>query len=335
MDPVTIAQLGLGLAGAVSGASAQSKALKEQRAQNDQQNDLTQRQLDLAELAQQQSLATTIDTNGNISYYDPKTNVWRTILSPEQQRTMNASNAELYRQLTSDAALARGQAVANAARQQGEGQTADTILRQVDAQLAGRGTRSGSSLTSALRRARQGAVTSAFDDTSAALNRQALRSGSAAAGTFGKSLAKARAQTIAQTMGVPEIEGMQLADDMNMSKLNNMTGLYSTYASRAAGTPNTVNPNTNIGSALTAALSGTRSNAQNATSNLSSAFGTAANRVGTQPIVTDNTTSSLISGIGTLLNSSGALKSASDYLSGLNKKRTTGGASGWEEWMGA
>lgn len=311
--------LGLGAAGAISSASDAKKAQKAQQAQNDATNTLSRESLDLARQAQQQSLATTIDQNGNISAYDTATNTWRVILSPEQQRIMNATNSELYKALTSDAALARGQQVSNATRQQGEGQTADALKRQIDTQISGGGV-SADSLASTLRRARQGAVTSAYDDTGSALNRQALRSGSAATGTFGSALAKQRAQTLAQTLGVPELEGMQLADATNQDRLGSNISAYNTFATRAAGNPVNANTSVNPGGSLADALAGTKSGALAATGALSGATTNAANLTSRLPVVqpTGNTTS-LISGLGSLFGSSGL----GDYLGAMTKNRGT------------
>ena len=171
--------------------------------------------------------------------------------------------------------MARGEALTNARRRSMEGGIADSLAMQVQDRISGRTGVTGSQLESALRRARTTAVNQGFDQVGNALATQALRSGAAGTEKLGGSLAKARAQAIAQTMGVPEIEGRQLASDINATELGNNINNYAAFASRAAGSPGFAFSPTSAGSQLSQALASSRNAAATGGSQSGSLLGSA------------------------------------------------------------
>lgn len=237
MDPLTIASIGASLIGAISGNSQQKKQNKLIQDQMAQQQALSERQLALAEQMNQQGLATQIDANGNITYYDPATNTWRSVLSPDQQALQDLSDANLKQVLSIDAPMGRAESLVNAVRRSKEGSTADGIMSGIQDQLKGTTAVRGSDLASSLRLSRQNAVNNGFDQVSNALTTQALRSGATGGTALLGALGKQRAQALAATMGNPDLEGMQLADDINNSRINTSFNLYNALAGRASGAP--------------------------------------------------------------------------------------------------
>lgn len=255
----TIASVGSTLLGALSGNKAQKKqnALLEQ--QMAQQTALSNRQMDLAERMNQQGLATQIDANGNITYYDPATNTWRSILAPKQQELQDLSDAELKQALQIDVPLSRAEGLTGALRRAREGNAAQGAFRDVRDLLQGTGAYRASDLASSLRLSRENAVNQGFDSISNAALTQALRSGSGGGGAILGALAKQRGQAIAQTIGNPEVEAYQLADSLNADKMNSKLSTYNLLASRASGAPSVDFQPLGIGQSLTQSLANARS----------------------------------------------------------------------------
>lgn len=236
---------------------------KRAKATQDAQNALNAKSEALAEKMDREGLATQVDANGNINYYDGATNTWRTILAPQQAQINDASNLELLRSLSVDAPLARGELLRNSQAKVLDQGTAGTLRDQLNNTIAGKGATKAGDVASSLRLSRQGAINAGFDQTQTALNTQQLRTGTGV-GTAGAQLAKARANAIAQDMGNPDLEGLQLSKDLNATDLSNAINNYGTVANRAYA-PNDVNPpNPNIVPALTSALSASKSAAANA-----------------------------------------------------------------------
>lgn len=248
---------------AVAGVSANNANIKAQQQQNQIQNALNAKSIALAEKMNQQGLATQVDANGNITYYDAEKNTWRTILAPQQAQINDASNTELLRSLSVDAPLARGEALrASQAKLLDQG-TASTLREQLNNTAAGKGAQKSGDIASSLRLSRQAAVNAGFDQTQTALTTQGLRTGTGVQ-NIGADLARARANTIASTMGNPDLEGTQAAGDMNATSLGNAINNYGTVANRAYSTDGYTPPNPNITPALTSALASARGGASGA-----------------------------------------------------------------------
>lgn len=242
----------------VAGVSANNKNAKATAQQNAAQNALNAKSQALAEKMDQEGLATQVDANGNITYYDSQTNTWRTILAPQQAQINDASNTELLRSLSIDAPMARGEALRNSQSKLLDQGTADTLRTQENNVIAGKGAVKSGDVASSLRLAREGAVNAGFDQTQTALNTQQLRTGTGV-GTAGAQLARARADAIAQGMGNPDLEGLQLSKDLNATDTSNAINNYGTVANRAYSPDGYTPPNPNITPALTTALSASRS----------------------------------------------------------------------------
>jgi hypothetical protein len=237
-------------------SNADTKVTNSQAAWQQQQA-LQQKQLDIADQMMKMGMATTVDANGNITFYDTKTNTWRSVLSPSQQELNDLGIRESKQQLAIDAPVQRIENLVNATRRSREGQTAGVLKAQVDDQLR-TGGYSPTRLASSLRLSRENAVNKGFDDIGSAVITQALRSG-AKGGAITDALAKARSREIASTMGNPDLEGSQLADSMDASKLTSLSDVYQMFAGRASNNPQVSYNPTNIGASLSAALQNQRS----------------------------------------------------------------------------
>lgn len=260
--PALIAAAGtLGAAGA--GVYSNSQNLKAQQKQNEAQNALNAKSEALAEKMNQQGLATQVDANGNITYYDAGTNTWRTILAPQQAQINDASNAELLRSLSVDAPMARGEALRNSQAKVLDQGNADALRQQLGNKITGKGAQTGDEIASSLRLAREGAVNAGFDETQQGLTKLNLRTGIAPGGGGAASLAKARANAIAQTLGNPDLEGKQAASDMQATDLGNAINNYGTVANRAYATDGYNPPNPSITPTLNASLAASRNAAAN------------------------------------------------------------------------
>lgn len=262
-DPFSAA---LGVASIGAGLYSDAKNRKLQKQQNAAENALNARSIELSEKMNQQGLATQVDANGNITYYDEAQNTWRTILAPQQAQINDASNLENLRALSVDAPLARGQLLRNSVAQQQDAGTADALRKQQDNLIAGKGLAKGKDLASSLRLARTGAVNAGYDEAMSGLNTQSLRTG-VGTGGVAAALAKSRANQITQTMGNPDLEGMQAADDANAAKVSNSINNYGTVANRAFAMPGVSLPNPSIAPTLAASLAASRNGAAAGTAN--------------------------------------------------------------------
>ena len=298
-----IANLGLGLFGALSGNSAQKKALKEQRAINAQQLAIQQEQLQLQKDMQRQGLATQVDANGNMTFYDNASNTWKTVLTPSQKATLDASNYEQQQQYTVDAPLARAESLVNARRRAMEGGTADAMLARVNDMAAGKGgLYDPAQMESMLRLGRESAINKSFDDISSAAMTQSARSGVTSAGDMLGNLARQRAKARMEMMGNPAIEGIQMAESLNAGKRADAINNYSTIASRATNSGGyNFNPST-ISSDLSGNLARSRAAALQGQGAAAGALNGAAQTGANIKPVMGNTGSSMATGLMDLLN---------------------------------
>lgn len=254
---------GASVLGGLLGSSAQKKQLKLQAQEAARQNLISQKQLELSERMIELGLATQIDAQGNITTYDEATNTWKVIPSEKQAQLMAAADDEILRSFNYDAPMARGESLRNSMRRAREGSVADGMLSQVTD--ANSNQVSGNALAGALRASRTQAVNQGFDDVGNAVATQALRSGANGAGAATQ-LAKARSQALATTMGVPEIEGIQLGDDINASRQSNAINNYSAMATRASNKEGFSPGTSSVAPTLNGALSQARSAGQYGTS---------------------------------------------------------------------
>lgn len=249
MDPVTIGALisgGSGILSSLFGSSAKKKQLKLEREQFEFQKKQAEEQLRLAKEAARMGKATQVDAAGNLTVYDEASNTWKTVLSADQQNLLDASERESLTQLTRDASLSRGERESAARSRVGAGETAGALKGQIDDQIAGRGGYNAGDIESSLRLSRERAVSQGFDDVSNTLSTKALRSGSGNLEQIGGALARARSQAIAQQMGDPRIEAMQMAEQLNQAKMGSNANLFNLFNTTATN-PNAVAPGVNTG----------------------------------------------------------------------------------------
>ena len=252
-------------AAAIFGASQANKASKKQLAfQKEQfefQKKISNDMLAMAKQAQRQGLATQVDSRGNVVYYDEASNTWKSVLSLSSQALQDTSDREQLQQLGPDAAMARGDRLANARRRSIEGATADADLASYQRMQSQGGQYQPDALAASMRLNREGVVNDAFNDVSSNLATQALRSGATGGAGAASRLARARAQALAEMRGNPEIEAMQLAQGMNNTQTNNVLNRYNLMASRAGNSGDAPFNPSGVGENVGTALAQSRANA--------------------------------------------------------------------------
>ena len=329
MDPLTLISAGSGILSSIFGSSAKKKELKLQREQFEFQKQQAQEQLKLAKEAARLGKATQIDAAGNLTVYDEATNTWKTVLSADQQNLLDASERESLLQLTRDASLSRGERETAARSRVGAGETANALKSQIDDQIAGRSGYNAGDIESSLRLSRERAVSQGFDDVSNALSTQAIRSGAGGLDRIGGALARARSQAIAQQMGDPRVEAMQMAEQLNQARMGSNANLFNLFNTTATN-PNAVAPgvNTNVD---TSGLAGARAAAAGGLGQAGGLTGSAAAMMNqAQRPEMDNTWGELFSGIANLAGSPMG-QDIGTYVQGLfnrNKKPTGAGLAG-------
>lgn len=318
------AQLLSGLMGASSAKKAQDKQNALEAEQLAQQTALGNRQLDLATLQNKQGMAGTVDANGNHMYYDDATNTWKTDLGTDGKRQLYATNHETMEQLGPDAAASRQERTAAADRRYREGSVADTTLSQYARDQANGGKYSPSSIESALRLSRTGAVNAGYDQVSSNASLAAARAGGAAGnGAALSAMAKARAQTLAETMGTPYVEGIQTAEGLNNAASGQKLSEYNTLAGRASNVDGAPTATDTVSPAIAAAIASQKSgaasgNAQSASTIANAATGLRAANNTYNSGSADRVATAGSTGIG-LSNLLGSLSGNSDIMNSLAK----------------
>lgn len=243
---------GASIISGILGNSAQKRAAQDQQANNNAQLAIMREQMDMARELQKQGLATQVDANGNMTFYDKATNTWKTVLSPTQQKIQDLSDGEKINQLQIDAPVSRAEKLTQAIARQKMGGNADMArLGNVDAM---RGKYDGNAIGAVLGTDRERAINEGFDKTRADLATQALRSGASGFGSLAGALSKQRAQAIAQTRGSPIIEGIEKAAGLNSNAINDSTSnydsLFNQFTGGGFGSPNLPSPAGDLASSI-------------------------------------------------------------------------------------
>lgn len=227
-DPYTLAAtVGTSLLGGIFGSEAQERAQQDQRAFNNGQMAIAREQLEMAREMQKLGLATQIDANGNMTYYDEATNTWRSVLSPTQQRIQDLTDQENIARLEIDAPVSRAEKLTQAIARQRMGGSADMArLENVDAM---RHKVDANAIGNVLAYDRQRAVSEGFDKTRSDLATTALRSGASGFGSLAGALAKQKSQQLALTRGSPLIEGIEKAANINNANTQNTNRNYAQF----------------------------------------------------------------------------------------------------------
>lgn len=218
--------------GSLLGRKSAKRKAKAEKAEADRQFGLSQRELALAEEQAQLARAGQIDANGNRIIYDPATNTWKTELTPEQRRLLDASNLEEQRTLTYDAPAARAEAMRQRSARQQQGDIAQGLEASLVDEIAGRGQLSAPQIAASLRRSRAAATGRGFDEVKNSVATMATRTGGDQSRTL-TSLARARGQAIAESTGNPDLEARELAENINATRVNNRRGAYESLSDRA------------------------------------------------------------------------------------------------------
>lgn len=172
------------------------------------------------------------DAFGGGTAYDPVSGTWKSTLNPQEQAVQGASYQEELARNTADQARRRtGLIDAERMRQQASGES-DTALRDLGNFKAGVGRVDPQSLASTMRLNRTGAVNAGYDDAARAASTIGLRSG-VSAGDALSTIARNRTKDIATTLGDPETEAMQLADQTNTTRQGNLGSLYNMFNGKA------------------------------------------------------------------------------------------------------
>lgn len=275
MDPITIGSLALGAGNMISGILGQNKQAKLAKQQLAQQKALQDQQLAMAQEDQRLARAGTTDELGNQLAYDPITNTWSTNLSATGKQISDANVGEQLRELQYDAPLARSESIANAHDRSAERQTAGTLRQQLNDNISGRTGVNPNSIASAIRLGRAGASAAGQRQATRAFNTNAIRTGMGA-GAAGDALAdagKVFADQAAMSMGNPELEGRQQADEMNQQSRGSLVDAYSAMASRAAGGGNISYTPSSQSSSLAATLANAKQTAASGSANATNAVG--------------------------------------------------------------
>lgn len=258
----TIATVGGSLIGANQARNAQNRQNAIQESQLAAQKEMSQEQIALAKEGLHLSKAGEHTPDGSYTY-DPATNSWQVKLSPRAQYTQTLGDIETNRQLTTDATTARTERDQAAMRRGREGGIADSLLFALQRKLGGQGAVDPNSLAAALSLSRRDAVNNSFDSVGANLATQALRTGGGIE-RIGGELGRARARAYSEVMGSPQIEAMQMAQDMNNADIGMASDLYGAMASRAANINDMTVAPPQVGQALAGAMSGARNVGVNA-----------------------------------------------------------------------
>lgn len=222
------------VAGAIAGKKAAKKKNKLAKEQYAEQQKLTDKQVASADWITQiaKQLAAqgtgTTDPYGGGTSYDPVTGTWSSSLSAPQAAVQDASYAEELARNTNDQNIRRqGVQSSENARGAAAGQAAAT-LGDINAFKSGVGAVDAGKLATTLRTNRTAAVNAGYDDAARAANTISLRSGASAGDALSR-IARSRAQSIATTMGDPELEALQAADTSNNQRFNNNLNAYNIF----------------------------------------------------------------------------------------------------------
>ncbi|MCA2510501.1 MAG: hypothetical protein IM561_08975 [Microcystis sp. M60BS1] len=255
--------LALGGGSMIANIVGQNKQAKLAKQQADVQNALTARQLDLADQEARMSRASQTDSMGNKLVYDPISNSWTTTLSARGKQIQDAETEEGLRTLLYDAPMARGEAQAAAQRRSQEGSIADSLKQQLQDQISGKTGYNANDLANVLALSRTKNLNAGFRQATKNFNTNAVRSGMSA-GAAADALATAGkdyADYADQTMGNPDLEGINAAEELNSNKRGSLIDAYSAMASRATGSPGYSYTPSGQSSSLSSSLAAMRTNA--------------------------------------------------------------------------
>lgn len=177
--------------------------------------------------------STQVDPYGGTTGYDPATGTYRTSLGHVPQNIQNASDAEELSRFTIDQELRRrGLQDAEGIRAAAAGETGGA-LTDLNNFRRGIGAVDPVALAARMRLDRQGAINAGYDDAARAAQTMGLRTGSSAISDALTAIARDRVRAQAQ-IGDPEVEAIQLAENINSNRANNLLSRYDVLSNKGS-----------------------------------------------------------------------------------------------------
>jgi hypothetical protein len=225
------------IVGAVSGLVSSKKTNKLTAAQLAEQKRMNDKQIEIADYIQSLSKdlmargSTQVDPYGGTTKYDPATGTYTSSLGAVPKRIQDASDEEEFLRYTADQAMRRkGLADFEDIRGTAAGD-ASTAFNDMSDFRRGIGAVDPASLAARMRVSRERAVNAGYDDAERAAQTLQTRTGSSAIGDGLNRLARDRVRAQAE-IGDPEIEALQLADNLNTNRFNTIASRYTAMADR-------------------------------------------------------------------------------------------------------
>lgn len=225
------------IVGLVSGLKSDKKTNKLNKEELALQRDLANRQIDVSKYIEELSKQIVgrnynfADPYGGGVSFDPATQTYKTTLNPAEKAIQDTSYQLQQRQ---QQAGLEGLNDYEKLRKQSVGETG-TALANALAFRRGVGRADEGRIASQLRADRTGAVNAGYDDAARAAQTLQLRTGNASLGDALSALARDRARAVNTTVGSPEIEAMQLADQTNQAREEQLYKQYGLFGDEARG----------------------------------------------------------------------------------------------------
>lgn len=229
----------LGVGAGIAGFLSDKKKNKRAKEQLELDRMLANKQISMADYLQSLSKllmergGDVTDPYGNVIGYDEASGTYKTPLRPGEIAVQDASDKEELARNTQDQEMRRGALQEAEQRRALAGGEATQGIRDISLFKQGIGALDPSQLAGSIRASRQAAINAGYDDAQATATKLGLRTGSSAVSDALAKLGRERAQAQIQGAGNPEIEGLQLADEMNRKRLGERVGLYDLYNTNA------------------------------------------------------------------------------------------------------
>lgn len=210
---------------------------KQARADAEANTRITQEQMALSRLISEAASKYSAQGNnvtdiyGGGARYNPATASWEYNIGTVPAAIQGASDEEELARYGFDQDLRReGLVDSNIARRRALAE-GETSLSDYNLQKQGVNQVDPSRIAAQLRANRLRATNAGFDDAMKAAGTMSLRTGTASGDVFAN-LGRARANTIAQTMGDPEVEALGIADSINQGRMGNTLNAYNLFDSK-------------------------------------------------------------------------------------------------------
>lgn len=227
----------LNLLGGLFGLGADKAKNKRADAELAIQRDLANQQIDLSRYIQglsEQLMArgsTQVDPYGGTTGYDAATGTYRSTLGAIPAELQALSDAEERARLTTDQATRRaGILDSEMLRRQAVDQSSATNT-DINNFRQGIGRVDPSAIAAQLRTDRTRAVNAGYDDAARAAQTMQVRTGNSAIGSALERLARDRVRAQSE-IGSAEVEGLQLADQLNSARLGDKMSAYDSFTNQ-------------------------------------------------------------------------------------------------------